>query len=87
MNYTATLGFILLVLLVSILNSSYPSFILSASRPVDLLKDKFNAPAKGSAVFTKSMVIVQFFHFAAPDCRNNCRLQTIPVSYPFGYGV
>jgi ABC-type antimicrobial peptide transport system permease subunit len=60
LNYTATLGFILLVLLVSILNSSYPSFILSASRPVDLLKDKFNAPAKGSAVFTKSMVIVQF---------------------------
>jgi ABC-type antimicrobial peptide transport system permease subunit len=61
LNFMAILGFILLILLVSILNSSYPSLILSASRPVDLLKNKFKASAKGSAVFTKSMVIVQFF--------------------------
>ncbi|MEL7588516.1 MAG: ABC transporter permease [Prolixibacteraceae bacterium] len=60
LNYTAILGFILLILLASILNSSYPSLILSASRPVDLLKNKFKASARGSAVFTKSMVIVQF---------------------------
>ncbi|MEN6456644.1 MAG: FtsX-like permease family protein [Prolixibacteraceae bacterium] len=60
LNYVAILSFILLILLVSILNSSYPSLILSASRPVDLLRSKFKASAKGSAVFTKSMVIVQF---------------------------
>jgi putative ABC transport system permease protein len=60
LNYTATLGFILLVLLVSTLNSSYPSFILSAFRPVDLLKNKFSVSSKGGAVFTKSMVIIQF---------------------------
>lgn len=60
LNYVAILSFILLIFLVSILNSSYPSLILSASRPVDLLKSKFKASAKGSAVFTKSMVIVQF---------------------------
>jgi putative ABC transport system permease protein len=60
LNYTAILGFILLILLASILNSSYPALILSASRPVDLLKNKFNASDKGSAFFTKSMVIVQF---------------------------
>jgi ABC-type antimicrobial peptide transport system permease subunit len=60
LNYSAILGFILLILLVSILNSSYPSLILSTSRPVDLMKNKFKASGKSSTAFTKSMVIVQF---------------------------
>jgi putative ABC transport system permease protein len=33
---------------------------MSASRPVDLLKNKHTVSAKGISVFTKSMVIVQF---------------------------
>lgn len=53
-------GFILLLLIVSLLNSSYPSLVMSASRPVDLLKNKHTVSAKGISVFTKSMVIVQF---------------------------
>ena len=53
-------GFVLLLLIVSLLNSSYPSLVLSASRPVDLLKNKHTVSSKGISVFTKSMVIVQF---------------------------
>ena len=53
-------GFILLILIVSLLNSSYPSLVMSASRPVDLLKNKHTVSAKGISVFTRSMVIVQF---------------------------
>ena len=60
LDYMTILGLILLVMLVSILNSSYPSLILSASRPVDLLKNKYSISTKGVTIFTRSMVIVQF---------------------------
>lgn len=59
-SFVFIIGFILLLFIVSLLNSSYPSLVMSASRPVDLLKNKHTVSAKGISVFTKSMVIVQF---------------------------
>ena len=59
-SFAFIVGFILLLFIVSLLNSSYPSLVISASRPVDLLKNKHTVSAKGISVFTKSMVIVQF---------------------------
>ncbi len=59
-NFVFIVGFILLLFIVSLLNSSYPSLVMSATRPVDLLKNKHTVSAKGISVFTRSMVIVQF---------------------------
>jgi len=60
LNYTAVIGITLLIIVVSLLSSFYPSLLLSASKPVDLIKKKFDISKKGVAIFTKSMVIVQF---------------------------
>ncbi len=59
-SFVFFVGFILLLFIVSLLNSSYPSLVMSATRPVDLLKNKHTVSAKGISVFTRSMVIVQF---------------------------
>ncbi len=59
-NFTNVLGLILLIIIVSLFSSSYPSLLLSASRPVDLIKKQFDISKKGVSIFTKSMVIVQF---------------------------
>ncbi len=59
-NFLTVLGLLAFVLLVSLLSSGYPSLLLSASKPVDLVKSGFEISQKGVATFTKSMVIVQF---------------------------
>ncbi len=59
-NFITVLGLLAFVILVSLLSSGYPSLLLSASRPVDLVKSGFEISQKGVATFTKSMVIVQF---------------------------
>lgn len=60
LNLQALLGLIFLIVTVSLISSSYPSLLLSTSLPVDLLRKKFGVSFKGVAIFTKSMVIVQF---------------------------
>lgn len=59
-NFVTVFGLLAFILLVSLLSSGYPSLLLSASRPVDLVKNGFEVSQKGVATFTKSMVIVQF---------------------------
>ncbi|QGY44665.1 FtsX-like permease family protein [Maribellus comscasis] len=59
-NFITVLVLLAFVILVSLLSSGYPSLLLSASRPVDLVKSGFEISQKGVATFTKSMVIVQF---------------------------
>jgi len=59
-NFVTVLGLLAFIILVSLLSSGYPSLLLSASRPVDLMKSGFEISRKGVATFTKSMVIVQF---------------------------
>jgi ABC-type antimicrobial peptide transport system permease subunit len=59
-NFVTILGLLAFIILVSLLSSGYPALLLSASRPVDLVKSGFEISQKGVATFTKSMVIVQF---------------------------
>ncbi|MBT3382525.1 MAG: FtsX-like permease family protein [Prolixibacteraceae bacterium] len=59
-NLTNVLALTGLIFVVSALSSSYPSLLLSASQPVDLIKKTFEISKKGVAIFTRSMVIVQF---------------------------
>ena len=59
-NFITVFGLLAFIILVSLLSSGYPSLLLSASRPVDLVKSGFEISQKGVAAFTKSMVIVQF---------------------------
>ncbi|MEZ5104564.1 MAG: ABC transporter permease [Draconibacterium sp.] len=59
-NFLTVVGLLSFIILVSLLSSGYPSLLLSASRPVDLVKSGFEISQKGVATFTKSMVIVQF---------------------------
>ncbi len=60
LNLKTLLGLIFLIITVSLISSSYPSLLLSTSLPVDLLRKKFGVSFKRVAIFTKSMVIVQF---------------------------
>jgi ABC-type antimicrobial peptide transport system permease subunit len=59
-GFVTVLGLLAFVIIVSLLSSGYPSLLLSASRPVDLVKSGFEISKKGVATFTRSMVIVQF---------------------------
>jgi len=59
-SFISVLGLLAFVILVSLLSSGYPSLLLSASRPADLVKSGFEISQKGVATFTKSMVIIQF---------------------------
>jgi putative ABC transport system permease protein len=43
----------------SVLSGLYPAFVLSAYKPVDVLKGRFSKSARGT-VFRKGMVIIQF---------------------------
>ncbi len=60
LDFPTISGVAMLIIIVSFISSSYPSLLLSASRPVDLIKKKFGISTKGATIFTKSMVIVQF---------------------------
>jgi len=54
------LGIFLTIIFIGLLSSFYPSLLLSASKPVALIKKQFEISKKGVAIFTKSMVIIQF---------------------------
>ena len=59
-NFMSFLGLLAFIIFVSLLSSGYPSLLLSASQPVDLVKSGFEISQKGVATFTRSMVIIQF---------------------------
>ncbi len=59
-DFITVFGLLAFVIAVSLLSSGYPSLLLSASRPVDLVKSGFEISKKGVATFTRSMVILQF---------------------------
>ena len=60
LNLLTISGLLFLVVIVSVISSSYPSLLLTSSQTVDLLRKKFGISTKSVSVFTKTMVIIQF---------------------------
>ncbi len=50
-----------IALFMGLLSGSYPAFFLSSIHPVKMLRGKFRLSTKGSSLFRKSLVVIQFF--------------------------
>lgn len=51
---------ILLLLVISILSGSYPAFVVSGFKPIEILKNRFLISQSGKLNFTRTMVVLQF---------------------------
>ena len=54
-------GLFSITLFMGLLSGSYPAFFLSSFRPIKMLRGNFRLSTKGSSVFRKSLVVIQFF--------------------------
>lgn len=57
-DWTIPLGIIGVIVFTGLVSGSYPAFVLSSFKPVDILKNKIRV--SGSNVFTKGLVTLQF---------------------------
>ena len=55
------IGLFSIALFMGLLSGSYPAFFLSSFPPIKMLRGNFRLSTKGSSVFRKSLVVIQFF--------------------------
>jgi len=54
------IGLFSIALFMGLVSGSYPAFFLSSFRPIKMLRGNFKLSTKGSSVFRKSLVVIQF---------------------------
>ncbi|UCE20938.1 MAG: ABC transporter permease, partial [Candidatus Aminicenantes bacterium] len=55
------IGLFSIALFMGLLSGSYPAFFLSSINPIKMLRGNFRLSTKGSSIFRKSLVVIQFF--------------------------
>lgn len=54
-------GLFSIALFMGLLSGSYPALLLSSIRPIKILRGNFKLSTKGSSLFRKNLVVIQFF--------------------------